>query len=231
MKKMASKTKLKCGKCGQIYYHEDNLGTLMCFDTYYTINHEQCFKVKADHKPSVGMNKLNIYNWQDWVWSIDDCEFVEVNLLKKRVPQPDKLSIVVLEEFNNMNNNYMEKMVEDDVKKKNTSTQMILVGKKKTSVEDDFEYDSYDEELFQKEIDDDQGYSDLCISEEGIIKEVCIARFDWREKFKILLQIKRIDNEIERRDHRPMRSVPYYETLEFKNNPELRKQFLDRFYS
>lgn len=227
---MISKTKLICGKCNQMYYHEDNLGTLQCYDTLYTIDHSRSFKVKADHKPSVGKKKSSIYDWQDWVWNIDDCQFAEANLLKKMVPQPNKLSIVVLEEFNAMYEEYMDGFIKDDVKSTQQTTQMI-VYQGNVPVDDDdvdFDYDSYDEEIVQKEAADDVEYENMYISE-GIIKEVCIARFDWREKFKVLLQIKKIDSQIEMRDHKPSSSVPYYKTLEFERNPHLRRMFFDKF--
>jgi len=231
---MISKTRLICGKCGQLYLHEDNLGTLQCYDTLYTIDHNMSFKVKADHRPTVGKKKSSVYDWQDWVWNIDDCQFAEVNLLKKMTPQPNKLSIIVLEEFNNMYHDYIEGTIKEDAETSKTSTQLIVYtgsSQQQTLSDDeyiDFDYDSYDEEIVQQEAEDAAGYENMYISE-GIIKEVCIARFDWREKFNVLSKIKRIDNQIEIRDRRPVVSVPYYKTLEFKRNPQLRRMFFDKF--
>lgn len=228
---MISKTRLICGKCGQLYFHEDNLGTLQCQDVLYTIDHQRSFRVKADHRPSIGKRKASMYDWQDWVWNIDDCQFAEVNLLKKMVPQPNKLSIVSLEEFNDMHHEYMEGMIKDDLKTSENTSQMTVYSGSTMNDDNelfDDEYDSYDEEMIKNEAIDDAGFENMYISE-GIIKEVCIARFDWREKFKVLLQIKRIDNQIEMQDHRPSVSVPYYKTLEFERNPHLRRIFLDKF--
>lgn len=228
---MTSKTRFRCGKCGQIYFDEENLGTLQCIDTYYTIDGNHSFKIKADHRPIMGRKQASALDWQDWVWSIDDYVPIEVNLLKKKVPQPNKLSIIDLDKFNMMNEEYMEGFIKDDIKTEKMTTHVVLVGDKTSTLDDDslfgYGYDSYDDDLIQEETKDDiHGYENMCMSE-GIIKEVWVARFDWREKFRILLRIKKIDNEIQMHESRSVKSVPYYETLEYANNPHLRRQYLD----
>lgn len=220
------KTKLKCGKCGNIYYHEENLGTLKCFDVYYTADLKNSFKVRADHRQiRHAKDKYNMYDWMRWVWTMDDCIFVEKNRLKKIYPQPDRLSVVDIDEFNHKHQMYINGSIEDDIEQNKKKVQMFVKREDIRFDADDLEdynYDSQDDDIDSESSEEE----DISITD-GVIKQVCIARFDWREKFKVLLQIKKIDNQIDAKEFRPMQLFPYYETIEYKSSDSVKRTYFE----
>lgn len=222
----STKTKLKCGKCGLIYHHEENLGTLNCFDRYYSSDLKHSFFVRADHRQSSNRKtNFSVYDWMDWCWTMEDCVFIEKSRLKKIHPQPDKLAVVDIEEFNHKHRMYIEGSIEDDIKKEKKTAQLFTIEHKIDEGLSDYEYDSFDDNSYgSDEEDEDEMNNKMC---DGIVKQVCIARFDWREKFRVLLQIKKLDNEIQLSDFRPIQLFPYSQTIEFKSNHSIRRKYFE----
>jgi hypothetical protein len=81
-----------------------------------------------------------------------------------------------------------------------------------------FSYESLDDES-EGEIDMEFSY------DYGPMKQVCIARFDWESKFSVITRIKEYDdNEIIKQKSKEV-PIYYWNTEEYKQNPDKRLLF------
>lgn len=241
MSSMMFKTEFLCVKCKTKFSPEENIGRLLCKDIFYTDDLKTCFQIDADHQAYSGGSmppSYSISRWEDFVWTMDNNLSIESSILKRSNFQPDKRSIIVKDEFDRMNIEFI-----------NFLEHNIIEESQKVELADDIE--SYDFDDFEKEIIDDISsgemnsfdsdlsesndeendfFDDYAYSSHGIIKEVIICRFDWRKKFEILKKL-RIENEKILQDTLLIENdgnfghIPFRETLLYKKNKYIREQY------
>ena len=234
---------LKCGKCQCEFLEEENKGTLQCFDTFYTIDFKTCRKIKADHRAYVDESRDGFSSgfswshltWQKWAWSFEDKLPIHTSVLKKLTQKPSKLSVIDFPKYERLLAAHM-KMVNGN----GDSSQVEFDDIQMVTDDDHDRHDTF-EQLSDDEFlssGDDQNDSDsensdtieqVTLDKESVFKIVCIARFDWRQKFVVLKDIFQRDCEII--FNTTSRSGPvqkYWTTIEYQQNTKKRKEYLAR---
>lgn len=221
---MASSTIfLKCGKCHQQFNRNENLGSLKCFDRYYTQDRKKEYRIRADHRQNNGTSaKFNILSWEDWVWTFDDNKHIETSIFKKLPYIPDKSAIVDIDEYNRRYRDYMITIEKND----KVDDVIMISTKSELQKPNDSDTDSFfsDDNESESETDDNDLNNDLPSS--SVIKTVCVARFDWREKFRVIKEIHTYDSKKStKRAKTTLAYQKYWETVEYKSNDERRGRF------
>ncbi len=193
----------RCGKCGAKYVESMNIGALECTDIYYSNSGRSSLLLEADHMPSRGDMGRTVHNWMDWVWELRHNIRVEGSIFKQFVKQPRPEAIFNEDEFAMLMARHEQKIIAGE-------KQLGTISKSFVPSDDDSGDYSYEE---IDDTDDDMGV-------------VTIARFDWRKKFSVLQQIKEIDDaELERKDVVKRGGIYYWDTIEYKHNPEKQIEF------
>lgn len=219
------KYELYCVKCKKPFYHDENLGTLNCFDTYYSDDMSQSFRVRADHRNTIAKTTTVEIDWMDLVYTMDDCVDVESNILKKMYPQPNRLSIIDPNEFEFLLKQYNEDIMTEDLNFVKRVYPMVVsefIDEESLDKEEDDEYEYLSDDP-NDDVDQQEEYLSSTSSENNVVKQVCIARFDWREKFNVLMRLKKITSEIDYRNFIPLQRIKYTDTIEYKTNPHIRQ--------
>lgn len=207
----------KCGKCGAEFDSSENVGSLKCFDRYFSFDKKLEFKVRADHRDFNGTSKkFNILNWEDWVWTFDDNVHIEKSIFEKLSYIPNDKAIIDIYEYEKLHSMYLNTMRINN-EKDNT---MLVPHHHQTAESSDESFFSDDSE---NDSNDDLNYN---LSSISVIKTVCVARFDWREKFKVIQQIHTYDTKKSiLKSKSASKPQKYYETYEYQNSREIQRQF------
>lgn len=209
-----------CGKCGIIFQEAFNMGMLECTDIFYSDDKKLKLVYASDHREMSirGARERTTLNWQDWVWTFDDNIHIQSSIFKKLPRQPKHQAIVDIDKYNYLLAKHEKKIIESENKISGSSSSKMVY---EPESDEDFSYESLD--------DDDILEQDMASAfayDFGPIKQVCIARFDWEKKFSVISMIKdHDDNELIKKKTAGKDVVYYWNTEEYKNNPDKRLAF------
>lgn len=213
----------KCGKCGCMFVEEENIGTLECSDYFYSVGSPIPIRIKADHRSMFGRMRSSLH-WEEWVWTFGDNVHIESSIFKKLPRLPLVHAIVDITEYNKMSTEYYHMMtsVADSSEGKQDGSRMLM--------DDDHDrhdsFDSFSEDDFLSSGEDSDEIESVAIDSSSIIKTVCVARFDWREKFRVLSEIFKKDCDVMMESFlRPATTQKYWTTREYLVNPQKRREF------
>ena len=229
----------KCGKCQADFLEEENIGTLQCFDRLFSLDFTTCYTIKSDHRTHIDNSGScfsdslwSSLSWRRWTWRFEDNIPIQSSVLKKLPQTPTALSIINIGEYNRMCERYLHivsggldspqdqkediHMASDDDHDRHDSFEKLS--------DDDFLSSGNDSKASDSDSADEM--QSLAIDREAVIKIVCVARFDWRQKFKALEAIFKKDCEIMLSSiQKSASSQKYWTTLEFTHNPTKRKEY------
>jgi len=214
---------IKCAKCGKKYFEEDNIGSLQCFDSYFSSDNKMIYRIRADHRHySEGKFVFSILSWENWVWRFEDNIHIEKSLFKKLSTKPDPRAIVDIVEYEKKCSDYMKQLMHNSADTHLFSEKdEECFTKQKLSDDEEFSFSSSDD-IYS----DEENIHSVSLDNSSVIKKVCVARFDWREKFNVLKKVNEYDCQIMlKKFQTDTKSQKYWETLEYKHDIEKQRAF------
>ena len=215
-----------CAKCAKRYFEEENIGALQCYDTFYTSDHLKKFVIAADHRFNADGNfKYSLLKWEDWVWGFNDNIHIEKTLFEKLPQQPHAKSIVDIGEYDKRKLEYINHMRINTFDSEKISPKETEFFTEK--LQDDNE--SFSFSSGEDSCSDEENVHYVPLQCSSVVKKVCVARFDWREKFVVLRKIHEYDCNLSKTNSKKdMTYEKYWTTLEYAHNPDIVSKFKKR---